>query len=373
MKAPAFSGATSDQVTVYEFERDWMSYKAAVNYSVDEALRELKVVIQPPARTAVQKMETEEAIFAYLRTHYGNPVLLLSAREEEVRGWSDCKGSDQVRREWLIHAKNRLESTISLCKEHKIEKYLHYSSVAGLIQTKMPVDMTREFRKKLVKHLSPAGVLDKELVLGLLIDFMEEKILDCTLGVNLEIVNFLGVENLRTRSRMVAASGLGASVVVEAASGEILRHTTSGRAPPTLAAASTAAVAQRNRPVVMYRAPGSVFYAVVNTPSCSIVRTILKPRLGTGFTWQKTNSPVSGALPWGRSLREPSKIGGQTTIDTAKPHLYAKRDFAQISPDRSSCMSPCALLMPLRIKRLSQTLSSHWTPMRCRRIFPPLV
>jgi hypothetical protein len=194
MKAPTFSGATSDQVTVYEFERDWVSYKAAVNYSVDEALRELKVVIQPPARTAIQKMETEEAIFAYLRTHYGNPVLLLSAREEEVRGWSDCKGSDQARREWLLNAKNRLESTISLCKEHKIERYLHYSSVAGLIQTKLPVDMTREFRKKLVKHLSPAGVLDKELVLGLLIDFMEEKILDCTLGVNLDIVNFLGVE-----------------------------------------------------------------------------------------------------------------------------------------------------------------------------------
>ena len=52
--------------------------------------------------------------------------------------------------------------------------------------------MVRDFKKILVKHLSPSGVLEKEIVIQLLIDFIDEKIMDCTLGVNLEIVNFLG-------------------------------------------------------------------------------------------------------------------------------------------------------------------------------------
>jgi hypothetical protein len=192
IKMPTFSGGSADRLTVYEFEKEWCSYKSAVNYSVEEALKELKMAVQPPARSAVEKLGSEETIFKYLKAHHGNPVLLLSAREAEMRGLSECKGTDHARREWLLHVKNRLEATVALCKEHNIEKYLHFSSVAGIVQSKLPYDMTRDFKKILVKHLSPSGVLEKELVIGLLIDFLDEKILDCTLGVNLDIVNFLG-------------------------------------------------------------------------------------------------------------------------------------------------------------------------------------
>ena len=192
LKMPSFSGAATDRFTVYEFEKEWVSYKAALNYSVEEALKELKVSVLPPARSAVDKLASEEDIFKYLRTHYGNPVLLLSAREAEIRGWADCKGNDQTRREWLIHAKNRLEATVTLCSDHDILKYLHFSSLAGIVQSKLPWDMVKDFKKILVKHLSPSGVLEKEIVIDLLLKFIDEKIMDCTLGVNLDIVNFLG-------------------------------------------------------------------------------------------------------------------------------------------------------------------------------------
>ena len=191
LKMPAFSGSSSDKLTVYEFEKEWLSYKSAVNYSVEEALKELKLALQQPARAAVQKMVTEEAIFNYLRAHYGNPVLLLNGREEEIRAWNSCKGTDTEKREWLINAKDRLEATVSLCDEHKISKYLHFSSVAAIVQSKLPDDMIQEFKKILVKHLSPAGVLEKEIVIGLLIEFIDEKIKHCTLGVNLDIAGFL--------------------------------------------------------------------------------------------------------------------------------------------------------------------------------------
>ena len=201
MKMPVFSGATGEKLTIYEFEKDWAAYRAAVNYSVEEALKELKMAVQPPTRAAIQKMATERLIFDYLKAHFGNPVLLLSAREAEIRAWSDCKGTDGVRREWLINAKDRLEATITLCDEHGISKYLHFSSIAGLVQSKLPEDMVRDFKKVLVKHLSPAGVLEKEIIMGLLITFIEERIQDCTLGVNLDIVSFLGASGGEAQKR----------------------------------------------------------------------------------------------------------------------------------------------------------------------------
>ena len=144
---PTFSGAMSDKLTVYEFEKEWVAYRAAVNYSVEEALKELKLAVQQPARAAVQKMTNDEMVFKYLKAHYGNPVLLLNAREEEMRAWADCKGTDVERREWLINAKDRLEATVHLCEEHKISKYMHFSSIAAIVQSKLPADMIRDFKK----------------------------------------------------------------------------------------------------------------------------------------------------------------------------------------------------------------------------------
>jgi hypothetical protein len=97
-----------------------------------------------------------------------------------------------MKREWLVQAKSKLEAITNMCKDHGIEKYLHFSTVAGDIQSKLPEDLMKDFKTVLKKHLSPSGVLEKELIIGLLITFIEDKIMDCTLGVNLDIVNYLG-------------------------------------------------------------------------------------------------------------------------------------------------------------------------------------
>ena len=133
-----------------------------------------------------------EDIFAYLKKHHGNPMMLLHAKEKEVRAWGSCKGSDIAQREWLVQAKSRLEGIVTLCKEHGIERYLHFSTVAGDIQSKFPAELTKEFKKILKSHLSPSGILEKEVIIGLLLEFIEDKILECTLGVNLDIVNYFG-------------------------------------------------------------------------------------------------------------------------------------------------------------------------------------
>jgi hypothetical protein len=300
MKAPVFSGAATDRLTVYEFEREWASYKAALNYSVDEALKELKVAVQAPARAAVGKMETEAAIFAYLRTHYGSPVLLLSAREEEIRAWTDCKGTDQVRREWLIHAKNRLESTISLCKDHKIEKYLHFSSVAGIVQSKLPYDMTRDFRKVLVKHLSPAGVLEKEIVLELLVAFIEEKILDCTLGVNLEVVNFLGADRPEEKKDAKQQSGGGGG---QRQRGQARAHHQRGGG----GGGNSAGGAKSNQASGISASPRLCIFCGADHPFLFYCEDYIKAKVGDRFNMAKDQQSCVRCLTMGRKFSGPKK------------------------------------------------------------------
>jgi hypothetical protein len=52
--------------------------------------------------------------------------------------------------------------------------------------------MIKDFKDILKKHLTPAGIVEKERIIDLLLEFFDDKILDCTLGVNLDIVNYLG-------------------------------------------------------------------------------------------------------------------------------------------------------------------------------------
>ena len=40
--------------------------------------------------------------------------------------------------------------------------------------------MIQDSRKILVKHPSPSGGLEKEIIFGLLVDFIDEKVLHCT-------------------------------------------------------------------------------------------------------------------------------------------------------------------------------------------------
>ena len=192
VKLPSFTAGLNSKVTVYEFEKDWNEYCSVMEFTKEEAVKVLKQAVQPPTRADVLNLPTVERIFEYLKKHHGNPMMLLHAKEQEVRGWTSCKGTDMEQREWLVQAKSKLETIRAMCMDHKIEKYLHFSTVAGEIQSKLPPDLVKDFKTVLKKQLSPSGILEKELIIDLLVEFMDDKILDCTLGVNLDIVNYLG-------------------------------------------------------------------------------------------------------------------------------------------------------------------------------------
>lgn len=192
LKLPTYTAGVNAKTTIYEFEKDWKEYSQAMDYSKEESLKVLKQAILQPTKSDIINLLSVDEIFKYLKKHHGNPMMLLHAKEKDVRSWGNCKGGDMSQRDWLVQAKSKLEGIVTMCKEHGIEKYLHFSTVAGDVQSKLPSDLIKDFKKILKEHLSPSGVLEKELIIGLLIEFIEDKILDCTLGVNLDIVNYLG-------------------------------------------------------------------------------------------------------------------------------------------------------------------------------------
>ena len=151
LKMPTFSAGIAAKTTIYDFEGGWKQYRDAMEYSKEEAVKMLKVAVQQPSRGDIATCCSEEEIFAYLRKHHGNPMVLLNAREKEIRARGPCKGPDMAQRDWLILAKSKPESTLKLCKEHDIERYLHFSSVASKIQSKFHADLTKDF--KLIRNI----------------------------------------------------------------------------------------------------------------------------------------------------------------------------------------------------------------------------
>jgi hypothetical protein len=60
LKMPSFSPSLAGQVTIYDFEKEWQEYKVAMEYSKEEALRTLKLAIQPPTRGEVSSYSSEQ-------------------------------------------------------------------------------------------------------------------------------------------------------------------------------------------------------------------------------------------------------------------------------------------------------------------------
>jgi hypothetical protein len=84
LKVPKFTGK-SDTLTIFEFEKEFIIYKKAAALSVSESLTQLKATISIPTQKAVQEMKDEEAVMAYLKAHYGNPLFLLDNRQKRRR------------------------------------------------------------------------------------------------------------------------------------------------------------------------------------------------------------------------------------------------------------------------------------------------
>jgi hypothetical protein len=119
VKAPTFTGKPKF-LSVYEFAKDWASFKADSNCTVNEALKELKAAVREADKEFTNAMDTEEAIMEHLIDRFSNPIEMIRSREAEFSSWKPCKGTYEQRRDWFNHARARLQNIIELCTEHEV-------------------------------------------------------------------------------------------------------------------------------------------------------------------------------------------------------------------------------------------------------------
>ena len=156
LKPPFFSGKPKT-LTIYEFIKEWRIYRQDANLSVHEALKELKVAVRDASKAATDSLKTEEAVFEHLKTQYGNVLTLLQAREHEIAGWKECKGTPDFMREWLCHALTRLQNTVELCEEHDIMEFLHDSRIVPHIRVKFTPEMDDKWLDTIEAHCHTNG------------------------------------------------------------------------------------------------------------------------------------------------------------------------------------------------------------------------
>jgi hypothetical protein len=154
VKAPTFTGKPKS-LSIYEFIKDWTSFKADSNCTVNEALKELKAAVREADKEVTRDMDTEEAILEHLIERFGNPIEMIRSREAEFTSWKPSKGTYEQRRDWFAHARARLQNIIELCTEHEVLDHLYDSQLNRLFQQKLDedsIDILMEiFRKAMGK------------------------------------------------------------------------------------------------------------------------------------------------------------------------------------------------------------------------------
>jgi hypothetical protein len=158
VKAPTFTGKPKS-LSIYEFIKDWSSFKADSNCTVNEALKELQAAVREADKEVTSAMDTEEAILDHLIERFGNPIEMIRSREAEFSSWKQSKITYEQRRDWFAHARARLQNIIELCTEHEVLDHLYDSQLNRLFQQKLDedsIDILMEiFRKAMGKLKSP--------------------------------------------------------------------------------------------------------------------------------------------------------------------------------------------------------------------------
>jgi hypothetical protein len=139
VKSPTFTGKPKS-LLIYEFIKDWSSYKADSNCTVNEALKELKAAVREADKEVTSAMDTEEAILDHLIERFSNPIEMIRSREAEFSSWKPSKGTYEHRRDWFAHARARLQNIIELCTEHEVFDHLYDSQL-----NRFPAEVRRGF------------------------------------------------------------------------------------------------------------------------------------------------------------------------------------------------------------------------------------
>lgn len=149
--APKFSGNVGG-IDFYTFVKEWKLYLNSRQISKPERFNVLtRLCLTGPAKNVSERCTNVDSVMEELKTTFGNPLYLFSAKIDEIRKISSPGNSSIRRREWAVDIRSRLEDLEKLCTEHGLQEKLHNCPLVKEIQECLPVYAVREYKKVLKK------------------------------------------------------------------------------------------------------------------------------------------------------------------------------------------------------------------------------
>ena len=147
--APKFSGSAGG-IDYYTFMKEWKLYLNSRQISKPERFNVLtRLCLTGPAKNVSERCNTVDEVMEELKTTFGNPLYLFSAKGDEIRKIGAPGNSNIRRREWAVDIRSRLEDLEKLCNEHGLQEKLHNCPLVKEIQEYLPVYAVREYKKVL--------------------------------------------------------------------------------------------------------------------------------------------------------------------------------------------------------------------------------
>ena len=134
--APVFTGELLDTMDYFTFEDKLTEYFDVIG-AYSDAIKLLKLkteCLKAPALTAAKDKLTFAAAMNELKRLYGQPRLLFSIKETEIRKLGKCPENYIEKRVWLIEMKDKLTGLLDLTRKMKIEHKLYSSNVIEVIE-----------------------------------------------------------------------------------------------------------------------------------------------------------------------------------------------------------------------------------------------
>ena len=147
---PTFSGAISQtSLDLYTFWTEFKEYADAKNLSNEDRVTLLKKVsLVGSPRALVHHADSLDDIWKTLKSSYGDPLELISAKAADIRKAGKCDGNYNKRREWLIDVHAKLSRLLSIAAEHHKQEDLYHSTLLGDIRELLPNTMVKDLRDK---------------------------------------------------------------------------------------------------------------------------------------------------------------------------------------------------------------------------------
>ena len=187
IKAPIFSGDPSkDKVDFYEFSKRWNDFFTARCLTPGDCLRTLKLsCLQGPAKDLCEDTTDVEEIFRRLKESYGDPMVLLHSKLDDIRRAGRCEGTTVKKRDWLVSVKAKLTAVQTLAISHGLSNTLYHSAIAKEVISKLPPRSIENLKDAIAESTTEPDNEDYELF-ELVISALDEAVKDATLTMRLD-------------------------------------------------------------------------------------------------------------------------------------------------------------------------------------------